>query len=168
MINSMNITVVVAMAANNMIGCANKLLWHIKEDLQHFKKITTGGVVIMGRKTYESIGKPLPNRRNIIISRNGEYTQEGCEVFTSIDSALATLREEKEIFIIGGGEIYRQMLPLCDKIELTVVERDYEGDTLFPEINENDWEVVHKERYDRGEKFEYPFSFETLKRRNNM
>lgn len=158
----MEIIIVVAIAKNNMIGRGNQLLWHIKEDLQHFKRITTGGVIIMGRKTFESIGRALPNRRNIIISRNTEYKQEGCEVFSSIESAISNLKDEEKIFIIGGGEIYKSTLPLATKIELTVVEQDYEGDTLFPVIDMSKWQVISSERHERGEKYEYPFRFETL------
>ncbi len=161
----MQITVVVAIAANSMIGCANKLLWHIKEDLQHFKKITTGGCVVMGRKTYESIGRPLPNRRNVIISTNANYKVEGCEVYNSLSDAFEALSNLEEVFVIGGGEIYRQTLSMCSKIELTVVEKDYEGDTLFPAIDSNEWRVDSEERFERGEKYEHPFTFKTLTRK---
>lgn len=155
----MTITIVVAIAKNGMIGCANKLLWHISEDLKHFKRITSGGCVVMGRKTFESIGKALPNRRNVVISRNRDYKADGCEVYTSIDEALVALSSLHELFIIGGGDIYRQTLPIADKIELTVVERDFEGDTRFPEIDYSQWEVISCERHnDEG----LPFKFETL------
>ncbi len=161
----MQITVVVAIAANRMIGCANQLLWHIKEDLQHFKTITSGGVVIMGRKTYESIGRPLPNRRNIIITRNSEYIAEGCEVYGSVELAFEAVKNVEEVYIIGGGEIYSETLPLANKIELTVVEREYEGDTMFPEFDREEWEMVRCERHERGVNYEHPFRFETLVRR---
>ncbi len=160
----MQITVVVAIAANNMIGCANKLLWHIKEDLQHFKSITQGGCVVMGRKTYESIGRPLPNRRNVIISRNRGYTQEGCECYTSIDDALKALADLDNIFIIGGGEIYKQTLPIADVIEITTVEKEYEGDTLFPALDMSEWQVVSTQHFMCGEKYPHPFRFERLER----
>lgn len=119
----------------------------------------------MGRKTFESIGRPLPNRRNIIISRNSEYAQEGCEVFSSIDTAIAALKDEEKIYIIGGGEIYKSTLPLASKIELTVVEQDYEGDTVFPVIDSDEWEILSSEHYEHGERFEYSFRFETLIRK---
>lgn len=157
--------IVVAVAANNMIGCANKLLWHIKEDLQHFKRKTSGGCVVMGRKTYESIGRPLPNRRNVIISRNVSFTAEGCEVYASVELALEALSELDKVFIIGGGEIYRQTLPLANTIELTVVERDYEGDVSFPELDKSQWDELACERHERGEVFEHPFRFMTLVRK---
>lgn len=158
----MIITIVVAIAQNGMIGCANKLLWHISEDLKHFKRITSGGCVVMGRKTFESIGRPLPNRRNVIISRNPNYHVEGCEVYSSIDQAISRLGDVDELFIIGGGEIYSQTLPLASKIELTVVERDFDGDTCFPAIDYCDWDVVSSERHDSDD---LPFRFETLIRR---
>lgn len=155
----MIITIVVAIAKNGMIGCANKLLWHISEDLKHFKRITSGGCVVMGRKTFESIGKALPNRRNVVISRNADYNAAGCEVYSSIDEAFVALSSLHEVFIIGGGDIYRQTLPIADKIELTVVERDFDGDTRFPEIDYSQWDVVNCERHDNEE---LPFKFETL------
>lgn len=157
----MIITIVVAIAKNGMIGCANKLLWHISEDLKHFKRITTGGCVVMGRKTFESIGKALPNRRNVVISRDRSYHAEGCETYTSLDEAFVALSALNEVFIIGGGEIYRQTLPIADKIELTVVDRDFEGDTCFPAIDYGQWTIVQSERHDEAE---LPFRFETLVR----
>lgn len=158
----MTLTIVVAIAQNGAIGCANKLLWHISEDLKHFKRITSGGCIIMGRKTFESIGKPLPNRRNVIISRNAEYTADGCEIYTSIEDAIKALANLDEVFVIGGGEIYRQTFPFAQKIELTVVERDFEGDTHFPAIDYSQWNVTSGERSTDGE---LPYRFETLTRK---
>ena len=160
----MKLTIVVAIAKNNTIGCANKLLWHISEDLKHFKRITTGGCIVMGRKTFESIGRKLPNRRNVVISRNKDLTIEGCEIFSSIDDMMENLKDVNEVFIIGGGEIYAQTLPICDKIELTVVDKDYEGDTVFPVINYDEWDVVSEENH-KTDAFEYSFSFKTLVRK---
>ena len=161
---NMKITIVVAIAQNNTIGCANKLLWHISEDLKHFKRITTGGCIVMGRKTFESIGRPLPNRRNIIISRNKDLVIDGCEVYSSIDEVLNNVKDVNELFIIGGGEIYAQTLSLADKIELTIVENDYDGDTTFPDIDYTEWDIVSDERHET-DTFEYPFSFKTLLRK---
>lgn len=155
----MKITIVVAIAQNGMIGCANKLLWHISDDLKHFKKITYSGCVVMGRKTFESIGRALPNRRNVVISRNGDYSAPGCEVYKSIDDAIQALSDLEEIFIIGGGDIYRQVLPLAHKIELTVVEHDFEGDTRFPDIDYGQWKITSSEKHNNGE---FEFRFETL------
>lgn len=157
----MTITIVVAIAQNGMIGCANKLLWHISEDLKHFKRITSGGCVVMGRKTFESIGRALPNRRNVVISRNSDYVAEGCEIYRSIDDAIAALSNLPEIFIIGGGDIYRQTLPLADKIEMTVVEKEFDGDTRFPKIDYGQWEITASEKQDNGE---FVYRFETLSR----
>ncbi len=125
--------IIVAVAENNVIGCHNKLIWHISEDLKRFKRLTTGHPIIMGRKTYDSIGRALPNRLNVVISRNADLKIEGCEVVGSLDEALK-LTEGQDPFVIGGGEIYRQALPLATKLYLTKVYQSPEGDTHFPEI----------------------------------
>lgn len=141
----MGISIIVAVAENGVIGGGNKLLWHIPDDLKRFKQITSGHSVIMGRKTFESIGKPLPNRRNIVISRNPNIDIQGVEVANSLEDALAMTQNETEVFIIGGGEIYKQALPLASKLYLTRVHKKYEGDTDFPEIVEHDWRLVYSE-----------------------
>ncbi len=161
----MILSIIVAVAKNNAIGGDNQLLWHISEDLKRFKKITMGSPVVMGRKTYESIGRPLPGRRNIIISRSNDLQIDGCECFTSIDSALASCQSHDEVFIIGGGEIYRQTIELADKLYLTVVHNEYPADTYFPTIDPFMWEEESFEDFERGEKFEYPFSFINFKKR---
>jgi len=131
--NKPKVSIIAAIAENRAIGKNNKLLWRIPEDLKRFKKVTEGHAVIMGRKTYESIGKPLPNRLNIIITRNTSYKPPACFVFPSLGEALVYAKkyEKEEIFVIGGGEIYRQALPLTDKLYLTVVKGEYEADTFF-------------------------------------
>src|ERR1700754_2685293 len=116
----MIVTIVVAISENHAIGKDNKLLWHLPKDLKHFKEITTGHTVIMGRKTYDSVGKPLPNRRNIIITRQ-DIAIDGCEVTSSIEGALELCKTEEEVFIVGGAEIYRQSMHLTDRIYLTIV-----------------------------------------------
>src|ERR1700753_934479 len=123
----MIVTIVVAISENNAIGKNNQLLWYLPADLKHFKNITTGHTVIMGRKTYESVGKPLPNRRNIIITRQS-IGIEGCEVVNSITAALELCKTEREVFIVGGAEIYKQSMHLTDRIYLTVVHKQFEGD----------------------------------------
>ncbi len=153
------INIIVAIAQNGVIGGDNSLLWHISEDLKNFKRITSGHPVIMGRKTYESMGRALPNRRNIVISRQ-DLTIEGCEVVHSLDEALAMFTAEQQIFIIGGSQIYAEALPLADKLYITRVGKDYAGDVSFPEYNTQDWELTHSEHFERGEKYEYPFTFE--------
>lgn len=142
----MELSIIVAIAENGVIGGKNELLWHIPDDLKRFKRITSGHSVIMGRKTFESIGKPLPNRRNIVITRNPEFGVDGVEVANSLGAALEMTKIEDEVFVIGGGEIYRQALPLATKLYITRVNDTYEGDTYFPEIPINEWLLVSSEK----------------------
>lgn len=130
------ISLIVAMDKNNLIGGNNKLLWHIAKDLQYFKEVTTGKVIIMGRKTYESIGRPLPNRTNVIISRDKSLEIEGCEVFNDIDMAI---KAYPEAIIIGGANIYKQVMDKVDKMYITLVEGEYKGDAYFPKVDEGEW-----------------------------
>lgn len=150
------INIIVAISKNRVIGNDNKLIWSLPSDLKRFKQITTGNTVVMGRKTYESIGKPLPNRRNIIITRNSDYKVEGCEVVNSLEEALMLCNNE--CFIIGGGEIYKQSLPLADKLYLTVINEDFDGDTYFPEIGD-DWVKVSREDHEPDDKNKHRYSF---------
>lgn len=154
-----NLSIIVAISSNRVIGCENRLLWHISEDLKRFKSLTSGHTVIMGRKTYESIGRSLPNRRNIVISRNVDLAYEACEVVSSLEEAMKATSAEDEVFVIGGGEIYRLAMDKASRIYLTIVNKEYEGDTFFPEIDTSKWEKVSEENYSRGEKYEYPYSF---------
>lgn len=158
------ISIIVAVAQGGVIGGGGDLLWHISEDLRRFKQITSEHTVIMGRKTYDSIGRPLPRRRNIVITRSEEWSAEGCERASSLEQAVGMCEGEQEIFVIGGGEIYRQAMPLADRLYLTRVEKEYAGDTYFPEIRADEWRELSNERYERGEKFEYPFEFVDLER----
>ena len=153
------ISIIVAVAANNVIGGDNKLLWHISEDLRRFKALTSGHTIIMGRKTWESLGRPLPNRTNVVITRNPDYKPEGAVAVCSLQKALNLSDKQDEVFIIGGGEIYRQAMPLADKLYITHVERDYQGDTTFPTISPTEWTEVEDIHFARREKFEYPFRF---------
>jgi dihydrofolate reductase len=137
------IKIIVAMSKNRVIGNSNTLIWHLPEDLKRFKQLTTGNTIVMGRKTYESIGKPLPNRRSIIITRDTDYSVEGCEVVNSLEEAL--LLSNSDCFIIGGGEIYRQSIDVADRIYLTLINKEFEGDTSFPEIK--DWVEVSSENF---------------------
>ncbi len=153
------INIIVAIAQNGVIGGDNTLLWHISEDLKNFKRITSGHPVIMGRKTFESLGRPLPNRTNVVITRqNIEF--EGCTVVHSLDEALSMFTAEEQVFIIGGAEIYREGLELAHKMYITRVHHHYEGDTSFPEYDSANWKLTHSEPFERGEKYEYPFTFE--------
>jgi len=135
----MIISIIVAVAENNAIGYDNHLLWHISEDLKRFKSLTTGHHIIMGRKTFESVGKPLPGRINIVISRQANYRVEGCLVAKSLEEALELAKQDTEVFIIGGGEIYKEALSISDKIYLTRVHAGFAGDTFFPELNLSEW-----------------------------
>jgi len=127
------ISLVCAMANNRVIGKDNKMPWHLPADLQHFKSVTMAKPIVMGRKTYESIGRPLPGRQNVIISRNSEYQVDGADVVDSIESALELLSNNDEVMIIGGGFLYSQMIDLADKLYLTFIDLDVDGDTYFPE-----------------------------------
>ena len=159
------ISIIVAISANNAIGKDNQLLWHLPADLKHFKEITSGHPIIMGRKTYDSIGRPLPNRRNIVITRNKELGIAGVEVVSSIAEAISLCANENEVFIIGGAEIYKHALPLTDCIYLTVVHQQYEADAFFPELNENEWTTIHQEYHEADEKNSVAYTFSTLERK---
>lgn len=154
----MSISLIVAAAENNAIGKDNALLWHLSADLKRFKALTTGHPVIMGRKTFESIGKPLPNRRNIVISRSVPAI-EGCEVVASVDEALALMKSGEEAFIIGGGSIYKALWDKADRLYLTSVKTALEGDTFIPEVKPDEWEEVKREDFDADEKNEFGYSF---------
>ena len=158
------INIIVAVAKNGVIGDKNSLLWHIREDMVHFRTLTSGHPVIMGRKTYDSIGRPLPKRTNVVITRDTELQIEGCTMAHSLEEAIALFDPQEEIFIIGGAQIYAQALPLAHRIYFTVVERDYQGDTSFPEIDYSAWRQTSVENFASGEEFEHPFSFITLER----
>ncbi|MDD2486947.1 MAG: dihydrofolate reductase [Candidatus Gracilibacteria bacterium] len=153
------IHIIAAMAGEKrVIGIKNSLPWNFKEDLKHFKELTTGNIIIMGRKTFESIGRPLPNRINVIITRDNLCTKEGCEVYNSLEEAIDGVKKyDKEIFIIGGGEIYRQSLVLADILDLTLIKGDFEGDTYFPEF-EDKFKEVNREEFEE-------FDFITYKKK---
>jgi dihydrofolate reductase len=158
------ISIIVAIAENGVIGDKNALLWNIKEDMRRFRTTTTGHPVVMGRKTFESIGRPLPKRTNVVITR-GDSEFEGCLVAHSIEEAVKIFSPDEEVFIIGGAQIYKQALPLADKLYLTVVHRNYEGDTSFPEIDYSEWREVAREGFERGEEYDGAFTFIDLVRR---
>jgi dihydrofolate reductase len=160
----MTISIIVAIAQNYAIGKNNQLLWHMPNDLKHFKQITSGRTIIMGRKTYESVGKPLPNRRNIVVTRQ-DMDIPGCEVVKSIEEGLSLCTGEDEVFIGGGAEIYRQAMDITDRIYLTIIHKDFEADTFFPEIDYQKWDEVSREFHDPDEKNPLPYSFITLNRR---
>lgn len=157
------VSVIVAVAENGVIGDKNTLLWHISEDLRNFKRVTSGHPVIMGRKTFDSLGRPLPNRTNVVITRQN-LEIEGCKVVHSLEEALSLFSPEEEVFVIGGAQIYAEALPLADRFYLTRVHHAYEGDTSFPKWNESEWSLMESERFERGEKYEYPFTIEIYER----
>lgn len=152
------ITIIVAQAKNRVIGKDNQLLWHLPADMKHFKETTKGSAVIMGRKTYESIGKPLPNRLNIVISSDRKLLINGCIVVDSIKKALRKASSNPNIFIIGGGKIYEQTMDIADRIILTQIDENFEGDTYFPEIGK-DWCKISKQDFSKDEKNPYDYSF---------
>ena len=158
------VSIIVAVAANGVIGDKNSLLWHISEDLRFFKRTTSGHPVIMGRKTFESLGRPLPNRTNVVISRTIDKI-EGCIVVRSLEEAVALFPAEEEVFVIGGAQIYALALDIADRFYLTRVGHDYEGDTSFPEWDETKWELKQREAFECGEKYPYPFAFEMYERK---
>lgn len=141
------ISMICAIARNNVIGANNSLIWHIPSDLKRFKKITSGHTIIMGRKTFEALPGVLPKRKHIIITRDKNYNvdNENVEIFHSVDDVLKQFKNSsEEVFIIGGGQIYKQFLPYADKLYLTILEKEFEGDTYFPEVNKDEWITEEK------------------------
>ncbi|MWN06160.1 type 3 dihydrofolate reductase [Gilliamella sp. Pas-s95] len=166
----MVLSIIVAMAHNRVIGLNNQMPWHLPADLAWFKKNTINKPVIMGRKTFESIGRPLPNRHNIIISRQaaiGSHTIPHVSWVQSIEAAilLAQTRHVDEAFIIGGGNIYQQALPLVDRLYLTHIDAELQGDTYFPDYLSEQWQVIHQESHQPDDKNGYLYQFEVLERK---
>jgi dihydrofolate reductase len=155
------ITLIAAAAENNALGKDNDLLWHLPNDFKRFKEITSGHHIIMGRKTFESFPKPLPNRTHIIITRQKEYLVENCIVVHSLENAIAIAPQNEEVFIIGGAQIYEQSIPLADKIDLTRVHTSLDADAFFPEFDTSEWNLVFSEKHFKDEKHQYDFTFET-------
>ena len=159
----MTVSIIVAIGENHAIGKSNQLLWHMPNDLKHFKDITSGRTIIMGRKTFDSVGKPLPRRRNIVVTRQ-DITIPGCEVVKSIEDGLALCKDEDEVFIGGGAEIYKLAMHLTDRIYLTIIHKSFDADTFFPEIDKTEWKEVEHEDFEPDEKNPLPYSFITLER----
>ena len=154
------ISIIVALARNFAIGKNNQLLWHIPADLKRFKKITSGHQVIMGKLTYESLPiKPLPNRKNIVISDNPLDSFDGCITVHSFEEAVELCNEHDESFIIGGGSVYRQFLPVCNKLYITLVHKDFEADTFFPRLDLDQWHQVEREDHGPDEINDFSYSF---------
>lgn len=148
------ITLIAACSKNWVIGNNNQLIWNLPKDLKRFKNLTNGNPILMGRKTFESIGKPLPNRTNIIITKDPSFKKEGCLIYSDWRDVLPIF-EKQNLFVIGGGEIYRQLMPVADKIELTWIDKEFEGDTTFPQITDK-WTISNVEK-DSTNEFDYEF-----------
>ncbi|KAB1156738.1 dihydrofolate reductase [Flavobacterium luteum] len=159
------IILVAAAGKNNALGKNNDLIWHLPNDFKRFKALTSGHHIIMGRKTFESFPKPLPNRTHIVITRQKEYQPEGCIIADSIEKALEISPKSEDVFIIGGGEIYALGLPYANKIELTRVLDSFEADVFFPEIDLKEWKLVEEEFHPKDERHKYDFSYQTFIRK---
>ena len=151
------LSIIVAMSSNRAIGINNTLPWHLTEDLKHFKSLTTGHTIIMGRKTYESIGKPLPNRRNIVVSRNLDTFSDGVEIVHSLEDAFSISSNDEEVFIIGGSNIYEQSLNLVEYLYITEIAKAFEGDAFFPEIDKSLWTESSRETHVSSDGLEFSF-----------
>lgn len=163
----MIISLVAAAAENNVIGKDNTLIWRMPADMKFFKNLTTGHTVVMGRKTYESMGRPLPNRKNIIITRDKNYKADGCVVINSFSDILMLCKDESEVFVIGGAEIYKQYMNSADKIYLTRIHYSFQGDAFFPEIPSSDWYETKRQDFAMDEKNPYPYSFIEFNRKKH-
>jgi len=161
----MRLSIVVALDDNRLIGKDNRLPWYLPADLAFFKKITTGNSILMGRKTYDSIGRPLPNRRNIVITRNSEISIKGCEIVNSIEKALSITKDEEEVMVIGGANLFEQLLPVVSRLYITHIEGEFEGGTYFPDYDESEWLVVSRESHQPDEKNKYAYQFSIMDRK---
>jgi dihydrofolate reductase len=159
------LSILVAMARNRTIGLDNTLPWRIPEDLRHFKALTMGHHMIMGRKTFDSIGKPLPGRTTVVVTRNRELNIEGCLIAHSLEQALAACANDEEIFIVGGAELYAQALPLADTLNITEIQQDVAGDAHFPEFGRNAWQEVAREVRSQQEPQPLEYHFVTYRRK---
>ncbi|GLB49009.1 dihydrofolate reductase [Neptunitalea lumnitzerae] len=159
------LTLIAAAAENNELGKDNDLVWHLPDDFKRFKQLTTGHHIIMGRKTFESFPKPLPNRTHVVITRSTDYSPKGCIVVNSMEDALAIAKNDDKPYIIGGGEIYKLGLPYADCVELTRVHGSFEADTFFPEIKPQNWKIMNSEFHDKDAKHAYSFTYETYLRK---
>ena len=161
------LSIIVAISENNVIGKDNKLLWHLPEDLKRFKELTTGHTIIMGRKTFESLGKVLPNRKHIVITRDKDYNvkNENVEIINDINAIYKYVNDDEENFVIGGAIIYNQLIKMTKKMYITKIYEKYDGDAYFPRINEEEWKIVEKEKGIKNEKNPYDYEFITYVRK---
>lgn len=160
----MSLAIIVAMAENGVIGSQGHLPWRLPADLQRFKRLTTGHALIMGRKTFESVGRPLPERRNIVMTRQADFRAPGVQVAHSLDEALAAAQGDPEPFVAGGGEIYQLALPRADRLYLTLVHTRARGDVCFPQTDFGEWHLVEETRHEAGKGRDCAFSFRTYRR----
>ena len=158
------ISLIVAASANNVIGSQGELPWRLSDDLRRFKEITMGKPIIMGRKTWDSIGRPLPGRQNIVITRQADFAAEGCDVVTSAADAISAAGDAPETMVIGGSQVYSLFLPDADRLYLTRVHAEVDGDAFFPEISEADWRLVDEEHHASDDRNEHAFSFQRFER----
>lgn len=161
----MRISLIAAASTNRVIGVDGALPWHLPDDFRHFRNTTMGSPVVMGRRTWASIGKPLPGRTNIIMTRQRDYTAEGALLVHSQDAALAAAGDAQELFVIGGGEIYVRFLPLAHRVYLTLVDAEVEGDVVFPELGETEWELVSRRPHAADARHAHAFEFRVYDRR---
>ena len=155
----MIVSMIAAHANNRVIGKDNQLIWHLPADLKFFKNTTSGHTIIMGRKTYDSIGRPLPNRTNVVITRNKDFEAEGCEVFHALEDALSAHAHEEEVFIVGGAQLYEIGLEYAHRLYLTEIDAEFEGDTFFPEYDTSVWKESWREAHEPDERNTYAFAF---------
>jgi dihydrofolate reductase len=158
------LSLIVAIAQNNVIGKDNKLVWHLPADLRYFKNTTMGHTLIMGRKTFESFGKPLPGRKSIVITRQKDWQYEGVSVVHSLQEAIGSAPKNEEVFIVGGAEIYHQAMPFCQKMYITVIHHDFDGDTYFPPIDFSQWKLMSDQMHMPDEKNPWSYSFRIFER----
>ena len=163
----MIVSLIVAMDEDRVIGFEGGMPWHLPADLKHFREITMGKPLVMGRRTHESIGKALPGRRNIVLSHNPDYAAEGCEVAASLDEALALCGDEEEVMVIGGAKLFEEALPRADRIHLTRIHGHYPGDTYFPKFDNDAWDIVHMHNGPADERNEASLTFLELHLRGN-
>jgi dihydrofolate reductase len=160
------ITIIAAIAKNNALGKNNKLIWHLPEDLKRFKKVTKGHHIIMGRKTFESLDKPLPNRTTIVITRNKDYKANNCIVVNSLIEALEKAKDDENPYILGGAEIYQQAIHIADQLDLTIIHHEFDADVFFPDIDTSLWKEISHKEFKADEFNKYDFSFIKYKKRN--
>jgi dihydrofolate reductase len=161
----MMLSLIAAMDKNRVIGRNNQLPWHLPADLKYFKRMTQGKPIVMGRKTFESIGHPLKGRVNVVLSHQPDFLEDGCQVFNSFEKALAALSRASEVMIIGGAHLFEYVLPIADKMYLTCIDHVFEGDTFFPSWDDQEWKIVSQERHYPDEENAYGYCFLELQRK---